>query len=91
MSFIASYAFSSPIPHPAMFNNPKTIVNRRAIHVKVGLDIAEHGADFVFCANICCKLQALHRNAQWSSWNDEKKECEEKIIRELEVKRDERK
>jgi hypothetical protein len=72
--------------------NPKTIANRKSIHSKDGLEIAEFRADASFRANKCRKLQALHRHPQWASWSDKKKKAEEsKVVEELEAKREERK
>ena len=72
--------------------NPKTIANRKSIHSKAGLEIAKFRADASFRANKCRKLQALRRHSQWASWSDKKKKAEEnKVIEELEAKREKRK
>jgi hypothetical protein len=75
-----------------MSDNPKTIANHKSIQSKVGLDISDYRADAAFCASKSHKLQALPRDPQWASWSEEKKQAMERnIIRQLEVKRDERK
>jgi hypothetical protein len=75
--------------HPA---NCSPTWNRKAIHSKAGLDIADHRADCAFGANKCRQLKALRRHPQWPVWSEENKRAEEaRILRELEVKRDTRK
>lgn len=93
MSPLVSDPFSPPRPHSETpSSNPKTIANRKSIHSKAGLDIADHRADAAFRTNKCRRLQALRRHPRWAFWNDERKEAEKrKIIEELEAKRDERK
>ena len=92
MSPLASDPFSPPRARETKSNNPKTIANRKAIHSKAGLDIADHRADAAFRSAKSRKLNALHRTPQWASWSEEKKETvEADIIRELEKKRDDRK
>jgi hypothetical protein len=86
--------FSPPKAHPDARSsaNPKTVANRRAIHAKVGLEIADHRADCAFRANKCRRLKALRRHPQWPVWSEDRKQAEERrIIRELEAKRDARK
>jgi hypothetical protein len=77
---------------PLKSTNPKTIANRRAIHAKADIEMAEHRANCAFRANKCRRLKALRRHPQWSSWSDtERKREENRIIRELEAKREDRK
>lgn len=75
-----------------MSDNPKTMANRKNIQSKAGLDISDYRADAAFRASKSRKLQALRRDPRWASWSDEQKQTmENDIIRQLEVKRDERK
>jgi len=93
MSQRAPDPFSPPKSRrETMSDNPKTMANRKAIQSKAGLDISDYRADAAFRASKSRKLQALRRDPQWTSWSQEKKQAmEEDIIRQLEVKRDERK
>ena len=96
MSSLASDLFSPPKPrsvHPeSLSKNPKTVANREAIRSKSGLRIAYFRADSAFRAAKSRSLKALHRNANWSSWDDKQKQkAESDMIKKLEKKRDERK
>ena len=96
MSSLASDPFSPPKPrsvHPeTLSKNPKTVANREAIRSKSGLRIVYFRADSAFRAAKSRSLKALHRNANWSSWNDKQKQkVESDMIKKLEKKRDERK
>ena len=96
MSSLASDLFSPPKPrsvHPeTLSKNPKTVANREAIRSKSGLRIAYFRADSAFRAAKSRSLKALHRNANWSSWDDKQKQkAESDMIKKLEKKRDERK
>jgi len=96
MSSLASDLFSPPKPrsvHPeTLSKNPKTVANRKAIRSKSGLRIAYFRADSAFRAAKSRSLKALHRNANWSSWDDKQKQkAESDMIKKLEKKRNERK
>ena len=96
MSSLASDLFSPSKPrsvHPeSLSKNPKTVANREALRSKSGLRIAYFRADSAFRAAKSRSLKALHRNANWSSWDDKQKQkAESDMIKKLEKKRDERK
>ena len=70
-------------------NNPKSVLNRRNIHKKRGLDAALHRADRRFRVNKSRALEKLHKDKKFTSLCEIAQGAREKeIIGKLEDKRD---
>ena len=70
-------------------NNPKSVLNRRNIHKKGGLDIALHRADRRFRVNKSRALEKLHKDQKFTSVSAiAQGVLEKQIIGEMEDKRD---
>ena len=70
-------------------NNPKSVLNRRNIHKKRGLDAALHRADRRFRVNKSRALEKLHKDKKFTSLCEIVQGAREKeIIGKLEDKRD---